>query len=202
MATVSGLGLLLAACGTTSKAATAASPAGAASPASGSTAAAPQAGTAKRARFTHGHFKTNAALGTATEIMLVAPVVPFTPSQVAALVPILQSLAKDPTMPAAEVAAKAKQMRGLFTKLQVEAIANLRKSHFSAGTTGAPPTGRHGFPFPHAAAGRTSGDATTHGAAFTPATLYDRAIAVLQGKAAGGFPFGLSRAAPSGGATA
>ncbi len=139
---------------------------------------APAAGAKRR-------FKPNPAIRAASQIVLVAPVVPFSAQQVKTLVPMLQALAKDPKLSASALAAKAKALTAVLTTQQTQALRNMLKSHFT--TTG---------PFfaggAHGARGRRrpAGGAAhpPKGARhFNPASIYRRAIAVLQGKATGGF---------------
>jgi len=120
-------------------------------------------------------FRANPALAAASAIVLVAPVVPFSPEQVKKLLPILESLAKDPDQPPAELSAKAREMLAVLTPLQREALQNLRRAHFAS------PSGQAPRLFRRPAAG------SRPRRAFDPAAIYQRAILVLEGKATGGF---------------
>ena len=136
---------------------------------------APAAGAKRR-------FRANPAIRAASEIIQVAPVVPFSAQQVKTLVPMLQALAKDPKLSASALAAKAKALTAVLTTQQTQALRNMLKSHFT--TTG-----------PFFAGGARGRRRPAGGAAhppkgarhFNPASIYRRAIAVLQRKATGGF---------------
>jgi uncharacterized protein (DUF1778 family) len=123
-------------------------------------------------------FTPNPALRAASEIILVAQVVPFSHSQVERLLPVLRALAAHPAEPPAELASRARAITAVFTRLQLEAIRNLEKSRFGQGR-----------PFRAPQAGSSPAGARARGRRFNPAAIYQRAILVLEGKASGGFGF-------------
>ncbi len=144
-------------------------------------------------------FRPNPALRAASEIVLVAPVVPFSARQVHELVPLLQALAKDPNLPAAQLAARAKALTAVLTAQQLQALHNMEKAHYT-GPSGFP-AGGSGFRFRGAPAAK--GKTAAARRRFNPSAIYQRAIAVLEGKVSGGFgAFGAtagSASAPAGG---
>jgi hypothetical protein len=144
-------------------------------------------------------FRPNPALRAASEIVLVAPVVPFSARQVHELVPLLQALAKDPNLPAAQLAARAKALTAVLTAQQLQALHNMEKAHYT-GSSGFP-AGGSGFRFRGAPAAK--GKTAAARRRFNPSAIYQRAIAVLEGKVSGGFgAFGAtagSASAPAGG---
>ena len=172
--------LVLAGCGAAAATTATGASGGAATPpaaATGSAHGAP-ASAAKRG------FKRNPAIRAASEIILVAPVVPFSAQQVKTLVPMLQALSKDPKLSTSALASKAKALTAVLTTQQTQALHNMLKSHFT--TTG--PFGSRGARGRRRPAGgaahRPKGTAPRH---FKTSSIYQRAIAVLQGKATGGF---------------
>lgn len=82
----------------------------------------------------------NPAQQAALEIVRVQSVVPFSKTQIQALLPMLQALQTDPRQPAATLAQDAKQIEAVLSTLQREALKNMGSNN----STGFP--GASGFP--------------------------------------------------------
>jgi hypothetical protein len=162
----------------------------------------------------------------ALEIIRLQPVVPFSPAQVQQLVPILQSLAANPNLPADQLSAKAQQIEAVFTATQKQALQNMGSQTgafpgggFGRSGAGAGPGGTfvRRRPASGSASGPQAGGVGPAGAASGSGSngrgpgrlgaggVYQLAIATLQGQAtpgSGGFfatGSGASSAAGAGG---
>lgn len=150
----------------------------------------------------------NPAMRAAVEIIRLQPVVPFTPQQVQQLVPILQALASNPNLPAAQLTAKAQQIEAVLTDTQKTALSNMgsaggigpgqgaggfRRGASGLGSDGGRP-GQGGRPRQPGASG------TARGRSFSPGGVYQLAIDALQGTASS--PNASGSPAVPGGATA
>lgn len=93
---------------------------GAGAPAGGGAAPAASASASSAARP-----GLNPAQVAASEIIRLQPVVPFSSAQVATLLPILQALAGNPALPAAQLATDGQQLQAVFTSTQQEALKNM-----------------------------------------------------------------------------
>jgi len=142
-------------------------------------------------------FNSNPAIQAAEDIIRLQPVVPFSHVQVNEIVPILQQLASNPAASSGTLSKDAATIKGYFTTVQTQALANMAAAGPGAGGF-RPPSGASGTfffrsgtggghfsgsrPFASLPSGtRPSG--TRGGSTFSLAAIYNLAIRTLEGKA-------------------